>query len=169
MSRPLVKRRNRKRIGISLKRAIEYIFIVYLQTTSIFQDFSTNSPVTFGFSALQVIDFPWSSTPGSNSTMLTVRFSDLSSCVTDRSKLRKVCIFWTVKWSSSMARFVSRVIRVSNDRKLREGALTVSTITRRTRCPSFSSKSFWTVEEDETSSRCRVSCILGRISCSSGV
>lgn len=64
-----------------------------------------------------------------------------------------------------MARFVSRVIRVSNDRKLREGALTVSTATRRTRCPSFSSKSFWTVEEDETSSRCRVSCILGRISC----
>lgn len=53
---------------------------VYSHTTSIFQDFSTKSPVTFGFSARQVIDFPWSSTPGSNSTVLTVRFSDLSSC-----------------------------------------------------------------------------------------
>jgi len=57
---------------------------VYSHTTSIFQDFSTKSPVTFGFSARQVIDFPWSSTPGSNSTVLTVRFSDLSSCESSR-------------------------------------------------------------------------------------
>jgi len=31
---------------------------VYSHTTSIFQDLSTKSPVTFGFSARQVIDFP---------------------------------------------------------------------------------------------------------------
>lgn len=61
---------------------------VYSHTTSIFHAFSTKSPVTFGFSARQVIDFPWSSTPGSNSTVLTVRFSDLSSC--ERTENRKV-------------------------------------------------------------------------------
>lgn len=51
----------------------------YSHTTSILQDVSRKSPVTFGFSALQVTDFPSSSTPGTNSTLLIVRFSPFSS------------------------------------------------------------------------------------------
>lgn len=68
---------------------------VYSHTTSIFQDFSTKSPVTFGFSARQVIDFPWSSTPGSNSTVLTVRFSDLSSCEPSK-KFSEIIFFLSI-------------------------------------------------------------------------
>jgi hypothetical protein len=61
-------------------RPIDILFMqgVYLQTTSIFHDVSRKRPVTLGFSALHVMDFPSSSVVGTKLNSLIVTFSRVS-------------------------------------------------------------------------------------------
>ena len=65
-------------VGASCDADLNSYWKLYLQTTSIFHDVSRKSPVTLGFSALHVMDFPSSSVVGTKLNSLIVTFSRVS-------------------------------------------------------------------------------------------